>query len=118
MRLVRKRSRRRSSIGSLAGLNFAERASEQGLQLTFRDHAKAGVLITILSMLFAGCGSESEDTSSKCRVDPYDHLSAWDKDQRVEWLTAIIDISPRPRRSAKSMQFSLRTAGRKGDSCR
>src|SRR5205807_9865320 len=41
-------------VGSLANLIVAERASAQGVQLTFRDHAKAGVPITVLSMLFAG----------------------------------------------------------------
>ena len=32
----------------------AERAKLQGVRLSFRDHAKAGLPITILSMLFAG----------------------------------------------------------------
>jgi Na+/H+ antiporter NhaD/arsenite permease-like protein len=41
-------------VGSLANLIVAERASAQGVQLTFRDHAKAGVPITFLSILFAG----------------------------------------------------------------
>jgi len=41
-------------VGSLANLIVAERALAQGVQLTFRDHAKAGVPITLLSMLFAG----------------------------------------------------------------
>ena len=41
-------------VGSLANLIVAERAKLQGVRLTFRDHAKAGVPITILSMLFAG----------------------------------------------------------------
>jgi Na+/H+ antiporter NhaD/arsenite permease-like protein len=41
-------------VGSLANLIVAERASAQGVQLTFRDHAKAGVPITLLSMLIAG----------------------------------------------------------------
>ena len=41
-------------VGSLANLIVAERASAQGLRLTFRDHAKAGVPITLLSMLVAG----------------------------------------------------------------
>jgi Na+/H+ antiporter NhaD/arsenite permease-like protein len=40
--------------GSLANLIVAERASAQGVQLTFQDHAKAGVPITLLSMLIAG----------------------------------------------------------------
>lgn len=41
-------------VGSLANLIVAERASAQGIHLTFRDHAKAGVPITVLSMLVAG----------------------------------------------------------------
>ncbi|MDW6022649.1 SLC13 family permease [Mesorhizobium sp. BAC0120] len=41
-------------VGSLANLIVAERASAQGLRLTFRDHAKAGVPITLFSMLLAG----------------------------------------------------------------
>jgi Na+/H+ antiporter NhaD/arsenite permease-like protein len=41
-------------VGSLANLIVAERASAQGVRLTFRDHAKAGVPITVLSMVFAG----------------------------------------------------------------
>src|SRR5499427_6185831 len=41
-------------VGSLANLIVAERASAQGVRLTFRDHAKAGVPITLLSMLTAG----------------------------------------------------------------
>jgi Na+/H+ antiporter NhaD/arsenite permease-like protein len=41
-------------VGSLANLIVAERASAQGLRLTFRDHAKAGVPITLLSMILAG----------------------------------------------------------------
>jgi Na+/H+ antiporter NhaD/arsenite permease-like protein len=41
-------------VGSLANLIVAERASAQGVRLTFRDHAKAGVPITVLSMAFAG----------------------------------------------------------------
>jgi Na+/H+ antiporter NhaD/arsenite permease-like protein len=40
--------------GSLANLIVAERASAAGVRLTFRDHAKAGVPITLLSMLVAG----------------------------------------------------------------
>ena len=41
-------------VGSLANLIVAERASAPGVQPTFRDHARAGVPITLLSMLFAG----------------------------------------------------------------
>ena len=41
-------------VGSLANLIVAERASALGVKLTFRDHAKAGVPITLVSMLFAG----------------------------------------------------------------
>jgi len=41
-------------VGSLANLIVTERASAEGVRLTFRDHAKAGVPITLLSMLFAG----------------------------------------------------------------
>jgi Na+/H+ antiporter NhaD/arsenite permease-like protein len=41
-------------VGSLANLIVAERAAGQGVILTFRDHAKAGVPITLLSMLAAG----------------------------------------------------------------
>jgi Na+/H+ antiporter NhaD/arsenite permease-like protein len=41
-------------VGSLANLIVAERAAGQGVLLTFRDHAKAGVPITLLSMLTAG----------------------------------------------------------------
>ena len=41
-------------VGSLANLIVAERAAGQGVLLTFRDHAKAGVPITLLSMLAAG----------------------------------------------------------------
>lgn len=40
-------------VGSLANLIVAERAAAQGVQLTFRDHARAGVPITLLSMLVA-----------------------------------------------------------------
>lgn len=40
-------------IGSLANLIVAERAATSGVRLTFRDHARAGVPITLLSMLFA-----------------------------------------------------------------
>ncbi|MEK1876068.1 MAG: anion transporter, partial [Rhizobium altiplani] len=41
-------------VGSLANLIVAERAAIQGVQLTFHDHAKTGIPITILSMLVAG----------------------------------------------------------------
>jgi Na+/H+ antiporter NhaD/arsenite permease-like protein len=41
-------------VGSLANLIVAERASVAGIRLSFRDHAKAGVPITVLSMLLAG----------------------------------------------------------------
>lgn len=41
-------------VGSLANLIVAERASAQGVTLTFRDHARAGVPLTFFSMLFAG----------------------------------------------------------------
>ncbi|MBB2830475.1 anion transporter [Rhizobium phaseoli] len=41
-------------VGSLANLIVAERASAKGVRLTFRDHAKAGIPITVLSMVFAG----------------------------------------------------------------
>jgi Na+/H+ antiporter NhaD/arsenite permease-like protein len=40
-------------VGSLANIIVAERAKLQGVRLSFRDHAKAGLPITILSMLFA-----------------------------------------------------------------
>ncbi|MGQ0834451.1 MAG: SLC13 family permease [Gammaproteobacteria bacterium] len=40
--------------GSLANLIVAERASVNGVRLSFRDHARAGVPITLLSMLLAG----------------------------------------------------------------
>ncbi|MBO6560920.1 MAG: anion transporter [Nisaea sp.] len=40
-------------VGSLANLIVAERAARSGVMLTFRDHAKAGVPITLLSMGFA-----------------------------------------------------------------
>lgn len=40
-------------VGSLANLIVAERAATAGVQLSFRDHAKAGVPITLFSMLFA-----------------------------------------------------------------
>lgn len=41
-------------VGSLANLIVAESAATAGVQLSFRDHAKAGVPITLLSMIFAG----------------------------------------------------------------
>jgi Na+/H+ antiporter NhaD/arsenite permease-like protein len=41
-------------VGSLANLIVAERASAAGVNLTFRDHARAGVPITLLSMIVAG----------------------------------------------------------------
>jgi Na+/H+ antiporter NhaD/arsenite permease-like protein len=41
-------------VGSLANLIVAERAAGQGVHLSFRDHAKAGVPITLISMLAAG----------------------------------------------------------------
>jgi Na+/H+ antiporter NhaD/arsenite permease-like protein len=41
-------------VGSLANLIVAERAAVAGVRLSFRDHARAGVPMTILSMLFAG----------------------------------------------------------------
>ena len=41
-------------VGSLANLIVAERAGTQGVLLTFRDHARAGVPITLISMAFAG----------------------------------------------------------------
>jgi Na+/H+ antiporter NhaD/arsenite permease-like protein len=41
-------------FGSLANLIVAERASLEGVRLSFRDHAKAGVPITLLSVLVAG----------------------------------------------------------------
>lgn len=40
-------------VGSLANLIVAERAAAQGVRLTFRDHARAGVPITLLSLLVA-----------------------------------------------------------------
>jgi Na+/H+ antiporter NhaD/arsenite permease-like protein len=40
-------------VGSLANLIVAERAAGQGVALSFRDHARAGVPITLLSMLAA-----------------------------------------------------------------
>jgi Na+/H+ antiporter NhaD/arsenite permease-like protein len=41
-------------VGSLANLIVAERAALVGVKLSFRDHAKAGLPITLLSLLFAG----------------------------------------------------------------
>jgi len=41
-------------VGSLANLIVAERAAVAGVDLSFRDHAKAGVPITLISMLVAG----------------------------------------------------------------
>jgi Na+/H+ antiporter NhaD/arsenite permease-like protein len=41
-------------VGSLANLIVAERAALQGVRLSFRDHARAGVPITLISMLLAG----------------------------------------------------------------
>jgi Na+/H+ antiporter NhaD/arsenite permease-like protein len=41
-------------VGSLANLIVAERAAGQGVHLSFQDHAKAGVPITLISMLVAG----------------------------------------------------------------
>jgi Na+/H+ antiporter NhaD/arsenite permease-like protein len=40
-------------VGSLANLIVAERAALAGVQLLFRDHVKAGVPITLVSLLFA-----------------------------------------------------------------
>jgi Na+/H+ antiporter NhaD/arsenite permease-like protein len=40
-------------VGSLANLIVAERAAGQGVVLSFRDHARAGVPITLLSMAAA-----------------------------------------------------------------
>lgn len=41
-------------VGSLANIIVAERAMAHGVRLTFADHARTGVPITLLSMLFAG----------------------------------------------------------------
>lgn len=41
-------------VGSLANLIVVERAAMAGVQLSFRDHARAGVPITIVSMVLAG----------------------------------------------------------------
>lgn len=40
-------------VGSLANLIASERAATVGVRLSFADHAKAGVPMTLLSMLFA-----------------------------------------------------------------
>jgi Na+/H+ antiporter NhaD/arsenite permease-like protein len=40
-------------VGSLANLIVAERASQAGVRLSFRDYAKAGLQITLISLLFA-----------------------------------------------------------------
>jgi Na+/H+ antiporter NhaD/arsenite permease-like protein len=40
-------------VGSLANLIVADRAAAAGVPLSFRDHARAGVPITLFSMLFA-----------------------------------------------------------------
>ena len=41
-------------VGSLANLIVAERAAGQGVALSFRDHARAGIPITLISILIAG----------------------------------------------------------------
>jgi Na+/H+ antiporter NhaD/arsenite permease-like protein len=41
-------------VGSLANLIVAERAAMAGVQLSFRDHARAGIPITLVSMVLAG----------------------------------------------------------------
>lgn len=41
-------------VGSLANLIVVERAATVGVRLSFVDHAKAGVPITLVTMLFAG----------------------------------------------------------------
>ncbi len=41
-------------VGSLANLITAERAAGAGVRLTFRDHARSGVPITLVSMIAAG----------------------------------------------------------------
>lgn len=41
-------------VGSLANLIVAERAARVGVRLSFRDHAKAGVPITLISIAAAG----------------------------------------------------------------
>jgi Na+/H+ antiporter NhaD/arsenite permease-like protein len=41
-------------VGSLANLIVVERAQGQGVHLSFRDHARAGIPITLLSMFSAG----------------------------------------------------------------
>jgi Na+/H+ antiporter NhaD/arsenite permease-like protein len=40
-------------IGSLANLIVAERAASVGVRLTFLDHARCGVPMTLLSFVFA-----------------------------------------------------------------
>jgi Na+/H+ antiporter NhaD/arsenite permease-like protein len=40
-------------VGSLANLIVAERAALAGVRLSFADHAKAGVPITLVSLLLA-----------------------------------------------------------------
>jgi Na+/H+ antiporter NhaD/arsenite permease-like protein len=40
-------------VGSLANLIVAERAAPAGVRLSFCDHAKAGVPITLVSLLLA-----------------------------------------------------------------
>ncbi len=41
-------------VGSLANIITAERAASVGVHLAFRDHAKAGVPVTLISMTIAG----------------------------------------------------------------
>ncbi|HYB08842.1 MAG TPA: anion transporter, partial [Alphaproteobacteria bacterium] len=41
-------------VGSLANLIVVERAEALGVRISFRDHARTGVPITILSMAIAG----------------------------------------------------------------
>lgn len=41
-------------VGSLANLIVAERARSLGVELRFRDHARAGIPMTLLSLVFAG----------------------------------------------------------------
>jgi Na+/H+ antiporter NhaD/arsenite permease-like protein len=41
-------------VGSIANLIVAERAAGVGVTLSFRDHARAGVPMTLLSMGAAG----------------------------------------------------------------
>jgi Na+/H+ antiporter NhaD/arsenite permease-like protein len=40
-------------IGSLANIITVERAAEAGVRLSFLEHAKCGVPMTLLSLLFA-----------------------------------------------------------------